>query len=64
VAIAVELSVTQQPPHKSRRAELPHRAFQRYSHPQRLSCETRDKRLSFTLGAVDDMGFHDVELGH
>ena len=40
--IAVELSVTQQTPHiiqtilldKSRRAELPHRAFQRCSRPQ------------------------------
>ena len=29
--IAVGLPVTQQPPHRSRRAVFPHRAFQRYS---------------------------------
>src|SRR3989304_4590600 len=32
--IAVGLPVARQPPHKSRRAELPHRAFQKYSHPR------------------------------
>jgi hypothetical protein len=33
-AIEVELPVTRQPPHRSRHAELPHRALQEYSHPQ------------------------------
>ena len=32
-AIAVGLPVTQQAPHRSRRAELPHRALQEYSLP-------------------------------
>jgi hypothetical protein len=32
--IAVERSVTQPPPHRSRRAVFPHRALQKYSLPQ------------------------------
>ena len=32
--IAVGLPVTQQPPHRSRRAVFPHRALQKYSLPQ------------------------------
>ena len=62
-AIAVELPVTEQTPHKSRRAELPHRAFQRYSHPQKALRKTRDKSHSYTSWAIDDVRFHHAELG-
>lgn len=62
-AIAVELSVTQQTPHKSRRAELPHRAFQKYSRPQKVLRQTMDKGHSYTSWAEDNMRFHHAELG-
>ena len=61
--IAVELPVTRQTPHKSRRAELPHRAFQKYSRPQKALRQTGDKRHSGTSWAVDNVRFHNAELG-
>ena len=56
-AIAVELPVTRQAPHRSRRAEFPHRALQKYSHPQRLYAKPGTNFLLSRRGRFTIWGF-------
>ena len=61
--IAVELPVTQQPPHGSRHADFPHQALQKYSLPQKASCRSGCcAHPSITLGASDDAWFLDTKM--
>jgi len=62
--IAVGLPVTRQPPHKSRRAELPHRAFQKYSHPQKALSQTEGNFRQSTFRATYDMWVCNAKLFH
>jgi hypothetical protein len=61
-AIAVGLPVAQQPPHKSRRAELSHRAFQKYSYPQKASRQAGSSSRQSTFRTIYDMRFSNAEL--
>ena len=62
--IAVGLPVTRQPPHKSRRAELPHRAFQKYSPPQKALRQTKSNFRQSMFRTTYDMWFCNAKLFH
>src|SRR2546426_3799552 len=60
-AIAVGLPVTQQPPHRSRRAVFPHRALRGYSLPQQDSATDGDQT---GFGSAHDARLFQCEVLH